>query len=126
MTSLLRRLDEKAAAERRDAGMARAAEHAGTPWATLAYGWLQAFAQHHEFFHVDEFWDWSLPRGMTEGPSPRAFGAVIQRAAKAGLISKTRVSAPSVRSNLSPKPVWRSDAFHGTRSDAFRGEPIPR
>lgn len=125
MTSLLRLLDEQAAAERRDAGMDRAATTAGPSWAAMAYEWLRTYLRQHQFFHVDEFWDWSLSRGMDMGPSPRGFGAVIQRAARDGLMTKTRISMPSVRSNLSPKPVWRSATYRGVRNNIFRGERIP-
>lgn len=111
---------------RRDRGMAQAATTAGVTWADQAYRMVRAYLEGHEFFHVDEFWSWAIPKGLPEGESPRAIGAVIQRARRDGLMHKTRVGAPSVRSNTSDKPVWRSLTYRGARTDTFRGVPIPR
>jgi hypothetical protein len=125
MTSLLQRIRQRDAAQRRDDGMARAASHAGDTWAAAANRMIVAYLYHHEFFHVDEFWDWAIPRGLPEGESPRAIGPVIKSVARQGSMTKTLVSLSSVRSNLSAKPVWRSELFAGARNLTFRGVPIP-
>lgn len=116
---------EQRAQAGQDRGMARSAQHAGDGWAADAAVMLEAYLALHEFFHVDEFWSWALDRGFTEGPSPRAIGTVIRRAGASGQMTRTRCTAPSVRSHLSHKPVWRSGLYAGRRTNTFRGDLIP-
>jgi len=111
---------------RRDDGIARAAGSAGTLWSQQAYRMVRAYLMDHEFFHVDEFWSWAMPKGLSPGTQPKAIGAVIQRASRDGLMTKTRIGMPSVRSNMTAKPVWRSETYRGVRTGLFRGEVIPR
>lgn len=108
----------------RRAGQARAEAHAGPAWCDTAALALVRYLREHEFFHVDEFWTWAADRGLDEGPSPRALGPIIQREARAGRITRTRCTAPSVRSHNAHKPVWRSELYQGRRTHLFRGEPI--
>ena len=101
------------AAGRRDTGMEHARAHAGPDWAQAALRLARAYCEQHAYVFVDDLWAW----GLEHGESDRALGAVIQLAARLGWIAKiparqvhpdAYVSRPSVRSNLSPKPVWRS------------------
>lgn len=112
------------AAADRDRGMAVSAANQGPAWKELALEAVQAFCEEHEYFHVDEFWSWAAERGFDSGPSPRGLGAVIQRASRGGIIEKTGRGAPSVRSNLTDKPVWRSRTFQGRRTGLFRDTRI--
>lgn len=111
MTSQASLFDTAAAA--RDIGMERAAVHAGESWQQECLVIARDYCERHEYVFVDDLWAW----GLETGESDRALGAVIQLAARLGWIEKipmrsvhpeAYVSRPSVRSNLSPKPVWRS------------------
>ena len=73
---------------------------------------LRKYLEDHPTLFVEDLWDY-----VDEPPSPRAVGAIIQGAARDGWIAHIRVpeygkdaivSRPSTRSNLAPKPVWRS------------------
>jgi hypothetical protein len=111
----------------RDRGIAQAAEHAGTDWAQWAFEAMVAYLQTHEFLHVDEYWEWANANyGLPEGPSPRALGAVTRRCSNRGMMVKSIVSMPSVRSRMGPKPVWQSMIYPGERTHRFRGRMIPR
>lgn len=94
-------------------GIKRSAVHAGEEWRTHALEIAISYCAKHEYVFVDELWEW----GLQTGESDRALGSVIQLAARKKFIEKIYapdvhpdaiVSRPSIRSNLSPKPVWRS------------------
>lgn len=114
-----------AARAQRDDGMARAEAHAPLGWPEQAFRVLRAFALEHEWMHVDAYWAWAESHGLPEPPNGRALGPVIKRAAKAGVIERTPISAPSVRSNLSHKPVWRSLVYRGQRTGRFGDVQVP-
>jgi hypothetical protein len=97
----------------RDDGIDRAVAHADrvTPkWSQMAYEELRAFLIHtglHEFTseHVRDFAEaW----GFVSPPDKRAWGGVMMRAARAGLIRKTRRFTPSMNPNSHkmPKALW--------------------
>lgn len=109
----------------RDAGMAQSAATAGADWAAQATDLLRQFLVAHEFFHVDAYWPWAMDRGLDVGPSPRAFGQVVRGAAKHGWMTRTDIALPSVRSRMSPKPVWRSGLYRGPLAHTYRGVSIP-
>lgn len=88
----------------RDEGMRRAEDHADKEWKVLAWDTLVAYFDTHDEFFCDDFW---LETRLPWPREARAIGPLILRAARAGLIEKTGASRPSVRSNLTPKPVWR-------------------
>jgi hypothetical protein len=101
------------AVQRRDIGIDQSAEHAGEEWKREALVLARRYCETHDLVFVDDLWDW----GLESGESDRALGNVIQTAARAGWIEKIPMrgvhpdafaSRPSVRSNLSPKPVWKS------------------
>lgn len=94
---------DRAVAER-DAGMARAEANAPDGWNDEAYDFVVRYLERHTELHVDDLWNVGLPTP----PNPRALGPVLQRAARSGLMVKTGEYRPSVRSHLSPKPVWES------------------
>ncbi len=102
-----------AAAARRDTGMLNSVNHAeaNSPgWQDEAAALLQQFVNGRRFagrsFMAEDFVAWASQIGLEDPPDKRAFGAVIQRAARAGVIRKVGY-APAKSSNLSPKVQWR-------------------
>lgn len=92
---------------RRDDGIARAIEHAGQRWKRLARGYvLEYLAAQSESFLAEDARAFAERLGFEAPPDGRAWGAVIQGAAREGLIAKVGY-APAKSSNLSPKVLWR-------------------
>lgn len=103
MTS--RYITEAQAREQRDEGIRRAEAGAEVEWKDTAWNTLIDYLHGHPDFFVDDLWK------RTNLPWPqeaRAIGPVILRAARSGYIVKTGEYRPSIRSNMSIKPVWRS------------------
>lgn len=97
------------AKKRRDRGMRRAAEHADAvidSWQEKAAAQLQIFVRQRQGapFLAEEFVSWSRFR-VPAPPDGRAFGAVLQRAAKSRWIEKCGYAAAK-SSNMSPKVLW--------------------
>jgi hypothetical protein len=97
----------------RDEGIDRAVAHADRVkpgWSQMAYEELKAFLIHtglNEFTseHVRDFADaW----GFQPPPEKRAWGGVMLRAARAGLIRKTGQYTTSMNANCHnmPKALW--------------------
>lgn len=106
-------LDLFAARKRRDSGMARAAAHAGDAWAQLARHELLRYADAQRLAETDgvpapwlaeEFVDWFRAAGNPLPPDKRAFGAVITRAKRDGLIREC--GASKATANCCYKPLW--------------------
>lgn len=102
------------ATERRDDGIARAVDHADRvshAWSVLAY---QTLIEYLNFTHnvvgddlaflAEDFTGYALARHVPKPPDNRAFGAIIQRAARAGLIVKAGYREDRY---CSPKTLWR-------------------
>jgi hypothetical protein len=104
-------IDTKAAAAaRRDDGMTRAVEHADAvepDWSTRAYVCLAEFCRERGAltFLTEDVRAFALNRNLPPPPDGRAWGAVIQRAAREGLIVRMGYAAAK-SSNLSPKVLW--------------------
>lgn len=97
-----------AAAERRDDGMTRAVQHADAVelfWSESAYAHLMDFCRTQKAFLTEEARQFAEGRGLTNPPDSRAWGAVIRRAAKNGLIQRIGYK-PAKSSNLAPKCLW--------------------
>lgn len=93
------------AAEQRQAALVRVEEHADDGWLSQALEAVRQCAQRYPEFISDVVWEYTdLPHTRED----RALGSVFLKAARQGWIKKTDRVRPSVRSNLSPKPVWRS------------------
>lgn len=92
---------------RRDDGIQRSGDHAGTAWKRHATGYLKEFlvlkGKGNTFLAEDvrEF-----AAALEDPPDGRAWGSVFQDAARKGLIVKAGY-APAKSSNLSPKVLWR-------------------
>lgn len=81
-------------------------------WALEAREALVTYLRKHATFFVDDFWERSGLRFPAEG---RAFGAVVQWAARQGLMQRSGTSRPSARSHGSDKPVWTSLLYRSRR-----------
>ena len=95
-------------AERRDDGMQRAVDHADAvvhSWSDRAGELLLEYAAQRGPWMVEDLREWAYVHGLPSPPDGRAWGAVVQRAARAGSI--VRVGwCEAKSSNLSPKGLW--------------------
>lgn len=96
----------------REHGMKRVSKNADPVWNAEAEQLLDGYLRTHAEFFVDDFWS---ETGLREPREARALGPIVQQASRRGQIVKTGRSKPSVRSNMSDKPIWRSMIY---RSDA--------
>jgi hypothetical protein len=96
----------------RDAGMARALAHAEAEqpnWGDVAYMALVVFVALHpapRTFTSLEFREWARSR-ISDPPTPKAFGPVFVRAARAGIIRKVGY-APHPERHASPTVLWEA------------------
>lgn len=91
---------------RRDDGIQRAGDHAGDGWKRRARGYLLEYlATHSGAFLAEDVREFAEERGLDLPPDGRAWGAVVQGAARDGCIRKIGY-APARSSNLSPKVQW--------------------
>lgn len=97
---------------RRDEGMRRVAEHAEQvipDWGDLAYESLETFVGLNDGkFLAEQFIAWAADHGLPIHDT-RAFGSVMTRAVRRGLITKVGYSSENTN-NCSPKPLWRAVA----------------
>ncbi len=103
------------AALSRDRGILNAsigAEIAVPGWSLEAFAFLKRFAEQHAQFMAEDVVKAAAADHLPAPPDGRAFGGVIQRAVREGLIRKIGY-APAATSNLSPKCVWQSLVFQG-------------
>ena len=83
---------------------------AAKDWRAKAMPVLRQIAKEVEEFTTDRV-QWELDRRGIEPPrEPRAYGALMRKAAREGLMEKTDRVVPSVypRNHRRPKAVWRS------------------
>lgn len=97
------------AAARRDGALAAVEAAADEAWKAEAWDLLVTYLEQHAEFHVDQLWS----AGLSTPRESRALGPIILRAARKGLMVRSGQYRPSVRSNLSEKPVWTSLIHHG-------------
>lgn len=95
---------------RRDAGIRKASEHAedkSAGWNERAFAELKHFvAQRHGApFLAEQFVQW-VQFKIPAAPDGRAFGGVMQRAAREGVVVKAGYGLAST-SNGSPKVLWK-------------------
>lgn len=99
------------AREARDSGIAQAAEHAdevSPRWTDRAYKALVEHAKQHTFFTVEQV-RMAVAGTLPEPPTTRAWGSVVVRASRAGIITHaghTEATDPAVHCNL--VTLWRS------------------
>jgi hypothetical protein len=107
---ILEQTPKDQAVARRDRGMAKASGHAesvSAHWNDDADRALRVFLRARDGgFLAEDFVAWTRwNRDIVQPPDGRAWGAVLNRAARAGLIRKLGY-APANTSNRSPKCLW--------------------
>lgn len=105
-TSIVLPAPDELACVRRDSGMQRAAEHAGREWQDRAVGFVRRYARLYPRMLAENVRAMADANGFAS-PSNKAWGPVMQRAAREGII-KADGYAPANSSNRSPKTQWRS------------------
>lgn len=98
------------AARRRDKGIADAVRHTGQPWVEYATQFIYCYLIFHDTLFCDDVW----AAGLAAPESPRAFGQVMKNALQAGWMSKSGQARPSVNSNHSIRPTYRSEIYDPT------------
>lgn len=109
---------------RRDEAMAAVEEHAPEGWADAALDLIEVYARQHEFLFPPHWWGWAADHGLDPPPQARALGPVIKRAAVAGIIAPTGFYWPSPSSHSSPKQLWVSRRYSGSRTGEYLGHPV--
>ena len=92
-------LDFTEASRRRDEGMKQAFDNAGKRWAILAMRHLECYLRNHEgVFMTEDVRRYAEQIGMPSPPSNRAWGSVMLKAARMGMIKKV-----GLRATVNPK-----------------------
>lgn len=106
--------DGSVARQERDAGMARALQHAEAEvpaWGSLALSYLRRYAETHERFPG---WFVTHAAGLSGAvpmpPTGKSWGAIFTKAARLGWIAKDGYAQDPNR-HANPCPVWRSRVF---------------
>lgn len=103
-------LDRREARKKRDEGIKRVTDSANRKvpgWSDTAYKFLRDYMRTHEEFMTEDVRVASMDK-ITQPPNNKAWGQVMLRARREGLILPVRyVSQKSVSCHGSPKPVWR-------------------
>ena len=95
------------------AGIAAAAAHSGQPWQDSAFASLQSFIASAQarplVFMAEQARSWAEKRGLAEPPDPRAWGAVMQRAKREGLIHGAGYAeSMNPEAHCRPTRLWRA------------------
>lgn len=100
------------ARELRDEGMQRAVDHADRVepnWSNVAEGWVRIYAMDHLEFMCEEVRRFAESKGISKPPDKRAWGAVMMRCAKLGIVEKVGLGyAKDPKVHMNPASVWRS------------------
>ena len=109
----------------RDLGMERVAVSAGDEWIARAYMLIRTLAKYKEEFTADTVHIAAANVGMPTPPDPRAWGPVMMKARRVGIIVKTGKYVPSERPacHRRPIPVYRSTIHRGPYYDREEVEP---
>lgn len=101
-------LDREQSIRNRDAGIEAAAEHADArvpDWQDKAMEYLKKFPR--ERFQVEDLREWAHSNGLIKPPHARAWGAVIKRAQREGLVMHIGYQAVSnTKAHSMPASVW--------------------
>lgn len=108
-------------ADRRPTAMERGiegAQHAlGTAdiveegWSDRAVRKVQEYARDHAEFMAEDVRTWAHEQGLAPPPDPRAWGGVMLRCVRMGLLTKGDLRMTSVPpAHASPRRVWRRAA----------------
>lgn len=89
----------------RDKGMARAEENAGRSWNDMAYNYLFGYIKTHKEFMTE---DVRVASNLPEPPSQRAWGSVVVRAKRNGLIVRNGYEmVKNPKAHRTPATLWR-------------------
>lgn len=102
--------DARVARAARDEAVTRVDEHADDAWKAAALDAVFALSRTRSHFTTDAVW-WLLTRADYGEPhEPRALGAVMQRAVRAGWIEPTDQTSKSIRAACHARDlrIWRS------------------
>lgn len=95
----------------RDAGIKKAVDHADETefnWSVQAYSFLLIYIKSHDNFMCEDIRLKSC-EAVPWPPSARAWGGVIRRAAKAGLIKRIGFkNVKNVKAHCTPATVWET------------------
>jgi hypothetical protein len=96
--------------------MRRAKEHADRVepnWSDCAMGWVRIYALAKEEFICEDVRRYAEGRGLPLPPDGRAWGSVMMKASRAGLIQATdRIrNATDPKVHMNPSRIWRSKAL---------------
>lgn len=106
-----REIANREAEERKRIGIERSANRE-RDWTDRAKSVIQVYLVRNETFFVDEFW----ASEMIEQPeNMKALGHVVRYASKQKWMTKSGQFRNSVRSNNSPKPIWKSEIYGGAK-----------
>lgn len=102
----------KQAEVNKNIGISIATHHADllfTNWSSNAYALLETYIQRHRGtqFLAEDIRDWAISHGLPKPPHDRAWGGVISRAAKVGIIKfmgyeKTK----NPKAHRTPASLW--------------------
>jgi hypothetical protein len=96
-------------------GMANAIEHAdrvSARWSAQAGQLLRIFSQIKPEFMAEDMRVWAHREGLPLPPDPRAWGAVVHRAVREGVIVCDRFEMTKIKpAHATPRPVWRSTIY---------------
>jgi hypothetical protein len=116
--------EARAAAERGMRRAAKATERAlGKQWQNEALDYLRVFLVDHVYFVSEEASSAAYKAGLGKWKEGKGYGAVLQRAAKEGLIEQAG-SGRSRRRHNSPTPLWRSLMASGEALARAELEPV--
>lgn len=102
--------DAPAGVEARDRAVGRAERNADPRWLTQAHLAIEALCRLRREFTTDDVWDYLAAHQLDTPDEPRAIGAVMRSAARAGLIAPTDRYVNSERPDCHARPikVWRA------------------
>lgn len=103
----------------RDESMARVEQGTDPEWAEYAFAFVAEYCRTHETMFPDDLW----AAGLAAPREARAFGPIIQRAARCGMIVKSDEHRPRLRGHMTLAVVWRSNICGAESEIAAR--PVP-
>ena len=87
----------------RDLAMTRVESAAPVEWRITAWAWLLDYLATHAEFFPDDVWE----AGLEVPPERRAFGPLVQRAAREGLIVKAGYMRARTLGHATRAEVWK-------------------
>ena len=87
---------------------ATAQERRSPNWQNKALHYLKIYLITRDTFITEDFRKWATDNGLDEPIEPRAYGAVIRRAVKSGMIVATGnyKQTTNIKSHCRPMMVW--------------------